>query len=47
VVWYHLKLRSWIKRQAIEIAEKYLDSLKNKYDIQSALLFAAMLKDIS
>jgi uncharacterized protein len=32
------------KRQAIEIAMKYLDSLKGKFDIQKALLFGSYAK---
>ncbi|MGV8095240.1 MAG: nucleotidyltransferase domain-containing protein [Mangrovibacterium sp.] len=32
------------KRQAIEIARKYIDSLKNRYDIQSAILFGSYAK---
>ena len=32
------------KGQAIEIARKYLDSLKNKYDIERAILFGSYAK---
>jgi len=32
------------KRQAIEIANKYIDSIKNKYDIESAMLFGSYAK---
>lgn len=32
------------KGQAIDIARKYIDSLKSRYDIQSALLFGSYAK---
>lgn len=32
------------KKKAIEIAREYIDFIKNKYDVQSALLFGSFAK---